>query len=60
MRGLAKVSSVVLATFGLLLQTDGAEVVFERTSAYHHIRVIDEAGTRTLSFDGSTETRMSL
>ena len=60
MRSLAKVSSGVLAIFGLLLQPVGAEVVFERTSAYHHIRVVDEAGTRTLSFDGTSETRMSL
>jgi spermidine synthase len=37
-----------------------AAVVFEATSPYHHIRVIDEQGMRTLSFDGSMETRMSL
>ena len=37
-----------------------AEIVFERTSPYHHIRVIDRKGTRTLSFNGSTETQMSL
>ncbi|PYJ95294.1 MAG: hypothetical protein DME23_24195, partial [Verrucomicrobia bacterium] len=37
-----------------------AAVVFEITSPYHHIRVIDQDGTRVLSFDGSTETRMSL
>jgi len=35
-------------------------IVFEMTSPYHHIRVIDERGIRTLSFDGSMETRMSL
>src|SRR5213594_4077358 len=35
-------------------------VVFEATSPYHHIRVIDQDGIRTLSFDGSMETRMSL
>ena len=35
-------------------------VVFEITSPYHHIRVVDEGGLRTLSFDGSAETRMSL
>jgi len=35
-------------------------VVFETTSPYHHIRVIDQQGLRTLSFDGSMETRMSL
>lgn len=37
-----------------------ARVIFEITSPYHHIRVIDEGGIRTLSFDGSMETRMSL
>ena len=35
-------------------------VVFEITSPYHHIRVVDEGSLRTLSFDGSAETRMSL
>ncbi|MGC8742286.1 MAG: spermidine synthase [Verrucomicrobiia bacterium] len=38
----------------------GGEIVFEATSRYHNIRVVDEAGLRFLSFDGSTETRMSL
>lgn len=38
----------------------GATVVFETTSPYHHIRVVDEQGFRFLSFDGSQETRMSL
>jgi spermidine synthase len=37
-----------------------AEVVFEATTAYHHIRVLDQAGFRVLSFDGTTESRMSL
>lgn len=37
-----------------------AGTVFEVTSPYHHIRVVDQQGVRTLSFDGSTETRMSL
>jgi spermidine synthase len=35
-------------------------VVFEATSPYHHIRVLDRDGLRVLSFDGSEETRMSL
>jgi spermidine synthase len=35
-------------------------VLFETTSAYHHIQVYDEARTRTLSFNGSWETKMSL
>jgi spermidine synthase len=37
-----------------------AQTVFETTSAYHHIRVVDQGGVRTLSFDGSMETRMSV
>jgi spermidine synthase len=37
-----------------------AVTVFETTSAYHHILVLDQDGLRTLSFDGSTETQMSL
>jgi spermidine synthase len=38
----------------------GKEVVFERISQYHHIQVYDEEGIRTLSFNGSWETKMSL
>ncbi len=37
-----------------------AAVTYETTSPYHHIQVVDDRGTRTLSFDGSMETRMSL
>jgi spermidine synthase len=37
-----------------------AEVIFETYSAYHHIMVVDEGGIRTLSFNGSYETQMSL
>jgi spermidine synthase len=36
------------------------QVIFERISQYHHIQVYDEAGVRTLSFNGSWETMMSL
>jgi len=35
-----------------------AEVVFSAFSAYHHIEVLDEGALRTLSFNGSMETRM--
>ena len=35
-------------------------VLFDRISAYHSIQVYDEAGKRTLSFNGSWETTMSL
>jgi len=38
----------------------GRQVVFERISQYHHIQVYDEDGIRTLSFNGSWETKMSL
>jgi spermidine synthase len=37
-----------------------AEVIFQAYSPYHHVMVIDEKGMRTLSFDGTHETRMSL
>lgn len=54
--------ALIWATALLLAGAVGtpAGVVFEVTSPYHHIRVIDEGGLRTLSFDGSMETRMSL
>ncbi len=35
-------------------------VVFETTSPYHHIQVVDNQGNRTLHFDNSTQSRMSL
>ena len=38
----------------------GTNVVFERVSQYHHIKVYDADGVRTLSFNGSWETKMSL
>ena len=36
------------------------EVVFEATSAYHHIKVVDKGRLRVLHFDNATESRMSL
>ena len=60
MQALASSPIACLVASGLMLQPAAAEVVFERTSAYHHIQVVDEQGVRTLSFDGSFETRMSL
>jgi spermidine synthase len=39
---------------------EGRNVIFERISQYHHIQVYDEEGVRTLSFNGSWETKMSL
>jgi spermidine synthase len=43
-----------------LLSSAQRVVQFERISAYHHIQVYDENGMRTLSFNGSWETMMSL
>jgi spermidine synthase len=37
-----------------------AAQVFEITSAYHHIRVLDQGNLRTLCFDDAWESRMSL
>ncbi len=48
--------AVVLAT----ALSARADVVFETTSVYHHIQVLDQDGVRILSFDGSQESRMSL
>jgi spermidine synthase len=36
------------------------EMVFETTSPYHHIMVSDSYGVRTLLFDNSTQSQMSL
>lgn len=37
-----------------------AETIYEETSVYHHILVVDDGDTRILSFDGSQESKMSL
>lgn len=52
--------SVALAALLLTVPALRAAVVFDNFSAYHHIQVLDERGIRTLSFNGSQETRMSL
>ncbi len=43
-----------------LLSSAQRVVQFDRISAYHSIQVYDEDGKRTLSFNGSWETTMSL
>lgn len=43
-----------------LLSSAQRVVLFDHISAYHHIEVYDENGKRTLSFNGSWETTMSL
>jgi len=50
----------VLSVFLSLGSALRAGTVFETTSAYHHIRVVDSSGMRTLCFDDAEETRMSL
>lgn len=46
--------------FRVLIASSPAGVIHEAYSPYHHILVLDEEGIRTLSFDGTRETRMSL
>ena len=53
------VLSIMLAAMPIVAAPVGT-TVFEATSAHHHIRVYDHNGLRTLSFDGSMETRVSL
>jgi spermidine synthase len=47
----------ILASLGFSLR---ATIVFEKVSPYHQVQVIDDRGIRTLSFNGTRETRMSL
>jgi spermidine synthase len=49
-----------LLALGRVASTPAQQVVFETTTPYHSIKVVDQLGFRVLSFDGSTETRMSL
>jgi len=52
--------AIILIGLFCFLSPLHARVIFERYSPYHHVQVIDEAGMRMLSFDGTQETRMSL
>lgn len=51
---------LVLAAALLAGSPSHAGPVFEVTSPYHHIRVVDENGMRLLCFDDATESRVSL
>ncbi len=55
-------AAAVLVVFSLAPAAWGATgtLVFETTSPYHHIRVLDSGGLRTLCFDDALETSMSL
>jgi len=52
----------VAAVAGLLAgcSLTSGTVVYEVTSPYHHIRVVEKAGLRTLCFDDATESQMSI
>src|SRR5215831_11417766 len=49
-------AGALLVAFGVAR----ANVVFETTSPYHHIQVVDDGDVRTLCFDRTTESRMLL
>lgn len=51
--------AALLAVLFLALQVR-AGVIFEKYSQYNHVQVIDNDGIRMLSFNGTSETRMSI
>jgi spermidine synthase len=51
---------VFLPILFLPLQATRAALIFETTSPYHHIRVLQDGDLRTLCFDDATESRMSV
>src|SRR5215831_2074240 len=52
---------IVALLIGLLHPASWAgQVIYEMTSPYHHIRVIDDRGYRLLCFDDAWETQISL
>jgi spermidine synthase len=53
-------SACVLILFAPFFSEAQTNVLFDRISAYHHIQVYDQNNLRTLSFNGSWETTMSL
>ena len=56
---LCRVSLWLLLTGALLTgSVSRGQLVYEVTSPYHHIRVVDEEGMRTLYFDDAMESRM--
>lgn len=53
---------VALLVLGISFAAHAADgsLVYETTSAYHHIRVIDEGRVRILNFNSAPQSRMSL
>src|SRR5262245_47955708 len=60
MKGSAVILLGILASSGVDWSPARGQVRFDTTSPYHHILVLDQQRFRTLSFNGSMETRMSL
>ena len=63
MKALVTTSATLAAALVALLPVGfsrAATVAYEVTSPYHHIRVIDNSGLRTLFFDDAPESQMSL
>lgn len=53
-------AAFTIAAAGFLVGEAPAAVLFDTISRYHHIQVVDQGGIRTLSFNGSQETQMSI
>ena len=51
---------VLLISTLLPFRAGAGQLIYETTSPYHHIRVMDENGMRTLLFDDAQETRMQI
>jgi spermidine synthase len=58
-RNLLLISCFGFKIFLLTSASAPAAVIYETTSPYHHIRVLQEGDLRTLCFDDATESRMS-
>ena len=52
--------AVALAAITLPVSAAVSRVIYEVTSPYHHIRVLDDGSFRTLCFDDGLETCMSI
>ena len=52
--------AVLLLVLPVLCSCSPAGQVYEVTSPYHHVRVVDDGDMRTLCFDDATESRISL
>jgi spermidine synthase len=53
-------SALAIACLLLTLLPAAAEVIYETTTPYHHIRVVEAYGERQLCFDDSTQSRINL